>query len=292
VTLVLAGLTRVTARVRCVPLLALGAGVVLEAALSALFALAVIIFRLPLAPELSLFFAFGAALILSATSVFCLLYDTRQFVVGRANLVNIELAQLVSRSRQELGIRQQQLARLVHGSVQSRLNAARLRLSRAQSMTPEVIHAVLADLAEARAELTALPGRYDTDVLSQLEEISDFWHGVCELTLELGPDAVQAMDRDPAASQCVIAVVSEAVNNAVKHALAPEVTVVILCNSEQSLAVEVRNASDRAAGDGSVPGLGSRILNQLTHAWSVTRESGETVLRAEIRLRAPALVPV
>jgi hypothetical protein len=328
-------LNRLTDRIRCVPVVALIVGLGVAVVLACVYVATTTLFALPLSQDLSIFLAFGAALVLGGTSIFCLLADTRRYSLDWAARVNAELARLVSRARQELWLRQEQVARVVHGSVQARLHAARLRLAQAKIVTPEVIQAVLDDLAAARDELTkraeirsavvnttnpanptnptngvngaggvdggagGLQAGVDIsqDVASELEELADFWHGVCEVKLEVEPRAAQVLAFDPAATQSVIEVVAEAVSNAVTHGQASEVRVSIALGEGEgeTIAVEVRNpavaiavGSADSALEPPIPGMGSRILSQLTHFWSLTTVGNETVMRAEIILLAPS----
>jgi signal transduction histidine kinase len=228
------------------------------------------------------FLAAGSALVLVGTTLFAFLYDNRMFVLSRTKEANDENASLVARSRQEVWLRQKQIAKIVHGSVQSRLNAARIRLTQATTVTPELVETVLSDLESARQELLQPPAETSTDIQSQLTELADFWRGICTLSFTVDQQSQQSLAADSSAAQTVMEVVSEGVSNAVKHSQAPRVHLTISQTSPVSVGVALEHASDNHSAPSTTAGLGTQILNQLTLNWSFTQDEGRAILHAEI----------
>lgn len=228
------------------------------------------------------FLAVGAALVLVGTTVLFFLYDNRMFALSRTKEANDENASLVARSRQEVWLRQKQIAKIVHGSVQSRLNAARIRLTQATTVTPELVETVLADLESARQELSQPLAETATEIQGQLTELADFWRGVCTFTFEVDHNSQQSLTTDSSAAQAVMEVVSEGVSNAVKHSHAQQVHLTISQASPVLVRAELKHDVEERSVASTSTGLGTQILNQLTLNWSFTQDNGIALLHAEI----------
>jgi hypothetical protein len=226
-------------------------GILTGLGLSALYLLIPSFLGIGIPSDYQLFLAVGSGLVLVFTSIFSVFYDTRMFSLGRLKETNEENSALVSRLRQEVWLRQKQLAKVVHGGIQSKLNAARIRLTQSNSLTPDLIENVLADLETARKELANPPVPLSTAITDQLEGLADFWKGVCEIHCSIEVDAVKSLALDSSATQAVMEIVSEGISNSVKHSP----------NSN---------------------GLGTEILNQLTLRWSFEIKEGTARLQAEV----------
>ena len=257
-------------------------GVIVALLLSTLYVVIPQALSLGIQEDFLVFIGVGVTLVLVGTVFVTALYDNRLFAVNRTKEANDENAALVARSRQEVWIRQKQIAKIVHGSIQSRLNAARIRLTQAKIITPELVETVLADLESARAELSALPTPVTTDIKSQLSELANFWHGVCTVTYSLDNQAQISLDDDSTATQALLEVVSEGVSNSVKHSQAKQVqltiTQVLATSVNLELVQEIRNPETKSFSSG----LGTQILDQLTLNWSFKITNGTARLQAEI----------
>lgn len=264
-------------------------GVIVALLLSFLYVLIPEALNVGIQEDYLTYLSFGAALVLVGTVLGTALYDNRLFALNRTKEANEENAALVARSRQEVWLRQKQIAKIVHGSIQSRLNAARIRLTQATTITPELVHTVLADLESARAELTMSPVQLTTDIWSQLSELADFWQGICAVTYSLEEQAQDLLNQDSTATQALMEVVSEGVSNSVKHSQAENVHLTISHENATAVSIDLEHASrDREASTTS-SGLGTQILNQLTLSWSFEITNATARLRAEIPVIRPAL---
>ena len=278
----LAGLNRLTRGRQLNAVVVLLIGVVTSLLLAGLYLVIPEALNVGIQADYQAFLAVGSALVLLGTTVFFFLYDNRMFTLSRTKEANDENASLVARSRQEVWLRQKQIAKIVHGSVQSRLNAARIRLTQATTVTPELVESVLSDLESARQELSRTPAESATDIQGQLTELADFWRGVCTFTFEVDHNSQQSLNADTSAAQAVMEVVSEGVSNAVKHSHAQLVQLSIAQASPVSVMVELEHASEERSVATTTSGLGTQILNQLTLNWSFTQDQGTALLQAEI----------
>ena len=257
-------------------------GIVTGLGLSALYLLIPSFLGIGIPSDYQLFLAVGSGLVLVFTSIFSVFYDTRIFSLGRLKETNEENSALVSRLRQEVWLRQKQLAKIVHGGIQSKLNAARIRLTQSNSLTPDLIENVLADLETARSELANPPAPLSTAITDQLEGLADFWKGVCEIHYSIEVDAVKCLALDSSATQAVMEIVSEGISNSVKHAQAGRVGLQISNGIRRSLLIDLQHPSKDAQVNRNSNGLGTEILNQLTLSWSFEIKEGTARLQAEV----------
>ena len=267
-------------------LVVLALGILAALLLTPLYLLIPSVLNVQIPDDLLAFVAGGVVLVLMGSTVFAFFYDMRLFVLNRNRETNEENASLVARSRQQVWLRQKQIAKIVHGSIQSRLNAARIRLTQATTVTPELVQAVLEDLESARHELALSPAPPAKDIHSQLRELTNFWQGICEITYSMDDQSRHNLDADVLAAQAVMEVVSEGVSNAVKHSQAEQVHVTLGQRKAASVSVDLSHPSTDVSAPAPAPspraGLGSQILNQLTLAWSFEQSDGRAVLHAEI----------
>ena len=257
-------------------------GVLTGLGLSALYLLIPSFLGIGIPSDYQLFLAVGSGLVLVFTSIFSVFYDTRMFSLGRLKETNEENSALVSRLRQEVWLRQKQLAKVVHGGIQSKLNAARIRLTQSNSLTPDLIENVLADLETARKELANPPVPLSTSITDQIEGLADFWKGVCEIHYSIEVDAVKSLALDSSATQAVMEIVSEGISNSVKHSQAGRVDLQISNGSRRSLLIDLHHPSKDAQVNTNSNGLGTEILNQLTLSWSFEIKEGTARLQAEV----------
>jgi signal transduction histidine kinase len=231
-----------------------------------------------------LFVAFGATLVLVLTPIFTLLYDTLQFALAERDKSNLARATLVARSRQEVWQKQKQIAKIVHGSVQSRLNAARIKLRQASELSPELLASVVQDLDLAKQDLEPPNQETSYGLERQLDELAEFWKGVCEVEINIFTSSAVALAKDSSATQAVVEVVSDGISNAVKHANAKTTKVEVSTGEGSSVIVRVSNPANEIHKQRS--GLGTMVLNQLAIYWSLENALGQTTLEAKLALRS------
>lgn len=257
-------------------------GIATSIALAFLYVLIPNALSLKISGDFLAFLALGAALVLVGTTIVFFLYDTWIYSLNRTKETNDENASLVARSRQEVWLRQKQIAKMVHGSIQSRLNAVRIKLTHAESISPELIEDVLSDLESAKQELSMPDSDLATDFESQLSDLIDFWQGVCAITHSLDQQSKVSLLADSSAAQAVMEIVSEGVSNAVKHSQANQVELIITQESPVSVSVNLMHTSMGNSEQLTTSGLGTQIMNQLSLNWSFSIQQGSAKLLAEI----------
>ena len=201
-------------------------------------------------------------------------------------VTNDAIELLVSQLRQEVWVRRRQLARIVHGKIQSKLLAASMRLSAIQNPTAQDLELVQADIVTA---LNGLLLEIDEDVedfATQFSHIEDAWDGVCELSLRVSDNLLKEIDSSPNARTCVSEVIGEAVANAAKHSTASKVEIDLELTGDGYVSIEIATAGEFDATEGKNPGYGSQLLDEITTKWERVEENGVIRLRALVALDA------
>lgn len=197
---------------------------------------------------------------------------------------NEELAWQIARINNELWSERQRLSLAVHGPIRAALTAGAIELTRAeeQRVSDQERCAITEDTRErltaARATLAVAPT--PPDVATALDEMRRVWRGVCRIDSAISEEARDRLAADPHAAEAVVAVAGEAIGNAVNHAHAGAIAVVVGLD-DRSLELTVTNDGHGPDGEAG-PGLGSRMLDDLTTEWSLTHTGGQTTLRARI----------
>jgi signal transduction histidine kinase len=216
-------------------------------------------------------------------------YINCQLAIRRVSLQlaaesNHKLQDVVTQLKQDVWLNRRRMARVVHGSVQANLQAAAIRLIRGNKggdVKPDaLVDAVAQSLQEVLSDQAAQP-----KLSSGLKSLQEFWAGACELTVIVDSELLTKIEANRQASECVYELISEATSNAVKHAAADEVDVVIT-GSNNLIDVEVRNALGEQSSGGSLKsaGYGSRIYDEITSAWSLTFDDSDAILKATLPL--------
>jgi signal transduction histidine kinase len=237
-----------------------------------------------------------SALITGFSGLFFGFVARRADSFAEARRVNDEINELVTRLRQEVWVTRKQLARVVHGQVQSKLVAASLRLARSlrdatqndalqeQNKAQQDVRDAVALISHLSASAAAVS---DRSLELEVEELSEVWEGVCAVTLEIDDQAGARLREDSVATSCVTEVIRETVSNAVKHSKAPAVTATVSLRTPSRALVVLRNVgtlANASAESAAESGYGTRIMDDVTVSWSVTQVGTEVELRAEIAL--------
>lgn len=156
-------------------------------------------------------------------------------------------------------------ARVLHGSVQTRLVACAVAIEQA-SRTRDV-EAFRSAMREARDALAppVLGTEDDRTLGEQLDHTISLWSGLCAVRLTVAPNLVEM--RGPRAHN-VCRVVEEAINNAITHGEASEVVVTV----EGTGDVVVDVLDDGVGPRDGEPGLGSALLDSMCDRWVLTKE--------------------
>lgn len=208
------------------------------------------------------------------------LYAMRNEVLEEARLLNDDLLSTVASARQNLWAFRKATARSLHGGVQARLQAAALRLARADAISENLLSEVRGDLEGALGQFTA---KDDTKNLSDsLVDLRESWSGLCDIEATIPDEVVVKLEGDSFASECALEVINEAVTNAVKHGGAESVSILARVRSKDVVELEIQNERKSANAISNGSGLGSKILDESTQGWKIAEVDGKFVLTASI----------
>jgi len=190
--------------------------------------------------------------------------------------IDRELLDSVAASRQVAQLARES-ARVLHGTVQTRLIACAVAIERAaESADGEAFHAAL---VEAQAVLSApVATRDETSSTVQAETArkGGLWSGLCSIDLEVAPDVANEHGR---LARDVGRVVEEGLSNAIRHGGAAHVAVRVE-RDERVICVTVTD--DGVGPRGGSPGLGSAMLDSVCESWSLTSHPGGARLVARV----------
>ena len=165
-------------------------------------------------------------------------------------------------------------ARVLHGSVQTRLVACAVAIEQA-SQTKDV-EAFRAAMREAHDALVppALDVEETRGLAEQLEHTVSLWSGLCAVQLTVDPSLRElrgALARDTRR------VVEEAINNAITHGEASAIHINV-DGGDGGITIDV---SDNGTGAGAdEPGLGSALFDSLCLRWQLNTSHGGSTLHA------------
>lgn len=208
-----------------------------------------------------------------------------QVVVAQEELQEVvrKLELLASALRQEAWVIQRNVATVLHGPVQAAMYSAAMRLSQAKRPSAVLIAAIKKeiDLAIARlAKPDFLEGENLEEVLKQIQEL---WDGIARITIDLDDQLAKNLHNKPIPTQCAIEIAREGVSNAIKHGKAKKIAISISLANSDMLRVSVAN-------DGLSPqqknqyGVGTALLNDLSHEWDILSNENQTELVAMVSL--------
>ena len=197
--------------------------------------------------------------------------------------VNQQLEILNASLRQELWLNRRRTASVLHGPVQAALFASAMKLSQAPEPTPELVEEVEKDIQEALEKLNNPSNLAGEEISAVLEQIVDIWSDAAEITILFSEELERALSRKPLASEALIEISREFINNAIKHGKAENVSLRVFRVDPYRLAVEVTD-DGQGVPPGAKPGFGSKLLTELSLRWSQSRVENKTVSYAEIVL--------
>ena len=210
--------------------------------------------------------------------------SARAIAVQELEIVTHKLELLVSRLRQEIWLNNRRMSRVLHGPMQAALYAAGMKLSSAKNIDQDLIDQVEADIADAVDRIDLDVDLIREDFAEVINQIVSLWRGSCEISVFTTEECSEALYADRNAAACVVEVVQEAISNAVKHGRASNASVMISRVGDLA-EVRVRNDGQALTDDQqSTGGLGSQILDEVCHHWSIENRSKGVLLVAQIAL--------
>lgn len=209
-----------------------------------------------------------------------------QEVFNQVTRENNALAREAALFEQQMWIARRNWSFVVHGTVQAALTAAITRLSYTGELEQYQIDLVKQDIAKATNALSKTP-ETEANLQEAISNLVTTWNGICEIKFEISERANRSLLRDANARMCVNEICKEAVSNAVRHGEATSIVISIDRSNDELLIIEAAD-NGRGMASGTIPGVGSRMLDDLSVDWSISnnRAIARTVLEAHLPLSA------
>lgn len=175
---------------------------------------------------------------------------------------------------------QRSLSRALHGSMQSAVTAAAIRLDRALAegeVSPQLLAEAQASIAQeidVLGSTTRQPDSLD-DVITRL---TTMWSRVCTVDFAADDHVRDAISGDSVLRSTVTEIVTEAMSNAIRHGQAEHVSVLLTTSEPDVLVVRVDD-DGRVSATAGGPGLGSAFLDDCTSSWeSIASQDGHALV--------------
>lgn len=213
--------------------------------------------------------------------------DRRRTVAEREREATVAVAEWSTRRiQQESWAASHRIARELHGGVQSELTASALRLEWwATQHDTETLPSVLAQVTAVvdRVNLLLDTERRPTltDPLEALAAVASVWQGIASVQLDLSDDACAMLTHDAAATESLVEVFRESLGNAVRHGRATRVQAAVRLAEPAVISVRVED-NGRGLPATPVPGLGSRLLDDVCLSWERRTITSGTLLAARL----------
>lgn len=170
------------------------------------------------------------------------------------------------------------LARFLHGEVQAGLVAASLLLSRASNTgdTDLARHALRTAANLLKQDYVQVSQSRISSPQARLEKISSGWRGIAEVTFNQSwVDALETSVLNDA-----IALIDEAVSNAVRHAQA---TAISIEGKRAGTFLEIKIVSNGSIMTNNAAGLGTKLFTELATSWDYSRIDDKNFLKFRVR---------
>ena len=186
-------------------------------------------------------------------------------------------------SRKELDRFSREIAKYLHGTMQSRLMAAAMSLENAAKSGNKKFLEKQMDLALESLEMPSPEyiGNGNLNIHQSLNEIVAKWAGILEISTKVSKEATKFR---PETIPSVSDVIDEALANAFRHGNASKVKVSVYINTNGKIEIE---AVDDGVGPGEGAfGMGSQLFTSISNNWSLKKRdnSSGSILQVELSL--------
>lgn len=213
---------------------------------------------------------------------FTLLTSQRTEMANQLSEAIEQLASVVSILRQQEWIARRRVSYVMHGTLQSSLYAAVLKLGANSSPSPEMIDQIRSEISHALDRIWQ-DRSVDYSFAMAQQEITNIWEGTVQVNWKLADGVSQALDTNPTTAECLGEVVREAVSNASRHGGADWVKIQISIEDKRVLVTALDNGS--STNTEKTQGLGSELMSDVCGSWSLDPNPGGGMsLRAELLL--------
>jgi chemotaxis regulatin CheY-phosphate phosphatase CheZ len=214
---------------------------------------------------------------------FTLLTSQRMEMADQLRNAITELASTVSILRQREWIARRRVSYVMHGTLQSSLNAAVLKLGASSNPSPEMIDQIRSEISHALDRVWQDRSE-DYSFAKAQQEITNIWEGTVQVNWKLNDGVIRALDTNPTTAECLGEVVREAVSNASRHGGANWVEIQINLEDTRVLVKAIDNGSK--PNTQKTQGLGSQLFDDVCSRWQLNFDAtSDTTFSAELLLK-------
>jgi|694.fasta_scaffold33936_5 hypothetical protein len=191
-----------------------------------------------------------------------------------------ELQVKLSILQQHEFVTRKELSYILHGSVQSALHVAAMRLASDIEPDANLLSTIRRDIEIAMARLET-PASVDALLIDTLSDIVELWDGTCSVKWTLDHQTIRRLVDSPVAASCIAEITRECIGNAIRHGQATELWITITTQADRVTLTTIDNGTVETDWK---PGLGSRMMNEMCLSWSHSKEPQGTRVTAEIAI--------
>lgn len=190
----------------------------------------------------------------------------------RANLereerITSEIAENISVIRRELWSLRKKFAREIHGGLQSKLQILSLKFERDGGDRIQLVESINTELASLLSPESDKPRIENFKVF--ISELIEFWEGIVSISAVISAETYELISTDYLLAECLHEVIREAVNNAVKHSGASQISIRLETTKSSTLLLSVENSVSKEINEPSQSNLGTSIYKELAHSWAL-----------------------
>ncbi len=209
------------------------------------------------------------------------LANERRLMTERDLRSSIEELQIkLSILRQNEYVIRKELSYVLHGSVQSALHVAAMRLSTHEDPDVNLLTAIRKDIEDATARLET-PASPDALLIDTLSDIAELWDGTCSVKWTMNHRTIRKLVDFPVTARCVAEITRECVGNAIRHGQATEVLITVGESVDRIMLTSLDNGTAETNWE---PGMGSKMLNEMCLSWTHSLEPKGTCVTAELAI--------
>jgi two-component sensor histidine kinase len=194
-----------------------------------------------------------------------------------------QLASVVSILRQQEWLARRRVSYVMHGTLQSSLNADVLKLGANSNPSGEMIDQIRSEISHALDRIWQ-ERSVDYSFTKAQEEITNIWEGTVQVNWKLADGVSQVLDANPTTAECLGEVVREAVSNASRHGGANWLEIQIKLEDSRVSVKAIDNGSN--TNTEKAQGLGSELFDDVCSRWQLNFDATSgTTLSAELLLK-------
>ena len=197
-----------------------------------------------------------------------LFVDGYRAAAGDQSQANERLMVEVGRNRSGRQRIRKDLARLLHGPIQGRLAAVRMKLqllstadvrdgSTHNAVEIEHLKTLVDQISREMDDFGNIPEQVSAVNLSdELEMFVRNWQGLVRVTFDVAPSVAQLAERDSSLASQLVAACGEVITNASRHGTASEIDIAMRISADESTIELIAQDNGRGDREGFVPGIG------------------------------------